>query len=103
MQSLLQRRDLVQVLTADPIKSDLKITDEQSRELRDYQVQMQEDLQREIAKLQDKARSRLLSKLNPSQKKQVEEMIGDTFVFQNSRDKAEGRAKGKGKTYGKGK
>ncbi|MDC0294807.1 hypothetical protein OAK98_05355, partial [Mariniblastus sp.] len=38
MQSLLQRRDLVQVLTADPIKSDLKITDEQSQELRDYQL-----------------------------------------------------------------
>ena len=111
MQSLLQRRDLVQVLTADPIKSDLKITDEQSQELRDYQVQMQEDLQREIAKLQDKARSRLLSKLNPSQKKEVEEMIGETFVFQNSKGnskgtskgKLEGSAKGKGKSFGKGK
>ncbi|MCP4774761.1 MAG: hypothetical protein GY880_11015 [Planctomycetaceae bacterium] len=111
MQSLLQRRDLVQVLTSDPIKSDLKITDEQSQELRDYQVQMQEDLQREIAKLQDKARSRLLSKLNPSQKKEVEEMIGDTFVFQNARGNAkgnakgklEGKAKGKGKAFGKGK
>jgi hypothetical protein len=111
MQSLLQRRDLVQVLTADPIKSDLEITDEQSQELRDYQVQMQEDLQREIAKLQDKARSRLLSKLNPSQKRQVEEMIGDTFVFQDSVDKAEGKAGkrskggggGKGKASGKGK
>ncbi|MGY8749637.1 MAG: hypothetical protein ACKVHR_16465 [Pirellulales bacterium] len=111
MQSLLQRRDLVQVLTADPIKSDLEITDEQSQELRDYQVQMQEDLQREIAKLQDKARSRLLSKLNPSQKRQVEEMIGDTFVFKDSVDKAEGKAGkrskggggGKGKASGKGK
>ena len=107
MQSLLQRRDLVQVLTSDPIKSDLKITDEQSQELRDYQVQMQEDLQREMAKLQDKARSRLLSKLNPSQKKEVEEMIGDTFVFQNTRGNAkgkpEGKAKGKGKAFGKGK
>ncbi|MDB4564691.1 hypothetical protein N9099_02000 [Mariniblastus sp.] len=110
MQSLLQRRDLVQVLTADPIKSDLKITDEQSQELRDYQVQMQEDLQREIAKLQDKARSRLLSKLSPSQKREVEEMIGETFVFQNpngnsngnSKGKSEGKAKGKGKAFGKG-
>ena len=64
---------------------------------------MQEDLQREIAKLQDKARGRLLSKLNPSQKKQVEEMVGETFVFQGSNDKSQGRAKGKGKAYGKGK
>jgi hypothetical protein len=103
MQSLLQRRDLVQILTSEPIKSDLKITDEQSQELRNYQVQMQEDLQREIAKLQDKARGRLLSKLNPSQKKQVEEMVGETFVFQGSNDKSQGRAKGKGKAYGKGK
>ena len=103
MQSLLQRRDLVQILTSEPIKSDLKITDEQSQELRNYQVLMQEDLQREIAKLQDRARGRLLSKLNPSQKKQVEEMVGETFVFQGSNDKSQGRAKGKGKAYGKGK
>lgn len=107
MQSLLQRRDLVQVLTADPIKSDLKITDEQAQELREYQVQMQEDIQREIAKIQDKARSRLLSKLNPSQKKEIEDMIGETFVFQNSRGyskgKPEGKANVKGKSFGKGK
>lgn len=107
MQSLLQRRDLVQVLTADPIKSDLKITDEQAQELREYQVQMQEDIQREIAKIQDKARSRLLSKLDPSQKKEIEDMIGETFVFQNSRGNSKGKPEGKpsvkGKSFGKGK
>jgi hypothetical protein len=107
MQSFLRRRNLVDVLTSDPIKSDLKITDRQTEELREYQTEVLQDLQKEIAKLQEKARGRLLSKLDRSQRTQVEEMIGDAFEFSEPvKDKGgpkDGRGKeGKGKE-GKGK
>ena len=99
MQALLQRRGLVDVLTSNPVKSDLEITDQQSNDLKEFEKVVQEDLAKEIAKLQEKARDRLLSKLNPSQKKQAEEMIGDAFVFKNEGNKQAAGGK-KGKWYG---
>ena len=96
MQALLRRRSLVDVLTSDPIRSDLEITEQQSEELRDYEKRVQEDLQKEISQLQEKARGRILSKLNRSQKSQAEEMIGDAFEFQPpSKGKLQGKSKGK--------
>jgi phage-related protein len=103
MQSLLRRRSLVDILTSDPIKSDLEITDRQSDELRDFEKQVQQDLQKEIAKLQEKARGRLLSKLNPSQKKEVENMIGDAFEFSQSAKKPGSKGKGSDPRKKKGK
>ena len=103
MQALLQRRSLVDVLTSDPVKSDLEITAQQSDELRAYEKVVQEDLAKEIAELQAQARDRLLSKLNSTQKKQAQDMIGDAFVFKNEvknkpvRGKKTKRAQWKGK------
>jgi hypothetical protein len=81
MQSQLKRRSLVDILTNDPLKSDLDITDQQSEQLREEEKEIEEDLAREIAKLRERARDRLLSKLKPSQKSEIEKMIGDTFEF----------------------
>ncbi len=81
MQSQLKRRSLVDILTNDPLKSDLDITDQQSEQLREEEKEIEEDLAREIAKLREQARDRLLSKLKPSQKSEVEKMIGDAFEF----------------------
>lgn len=84
MQSQLRRRSLVDILTSDPLKSELVITDRQSDELRQEEKEIEEDLAREIAKLREKARDRLLSKLKPNQKAQVKEMLGDAFDFSKS-------------------
>ena len=84
MQSQLRRRSLVEILTSDPLKSDLEITDNQSDELRLAEKEIEEDLQKQIAKLREKARERLLSTLKPAQKKKVEELIGDTFESSQS-------------------
>ena len=81
MQSQLRRRNLVDILSSDPYRSELKITKDQTLELREAQNEIEADLKKEIAKLREKARDRLLSTLNPDQKKQVESMIGDTFEF----------------------
>lgn len=107
MQALLRRRSLVDVLTSDPVRSDLEITEGQSKELKKFEKEVQKDLAKEIAKLQEKARDRLLSKLNPTQKQQAKEMIGDAFEFsQPAKQKPERIGKGekekkKGKVKGK--
>lgn len=87
MQAQLQRRSLVQILTSNPLKSDLKITDEQSEALKIEEKQIEKDLEKEIAKLRERARDQLLSKLKPTQKAEVKGMIGDAFEFKNKRTK----------------
>ncbi len=91
MQSQLRRRSLVDILTSDPVKSDLEITDRQSQELRQAEREIEEDLRKQIAKLRERARDRLLSKLNRAQKDQVEEMIGESFDFGQSKTKGDRR------------
>lgn len=97
MQSLLRRRSLVDVLTNDPVKSKVKITDEQSDELREAEKEIEAELRRKIAKLQEEAREQLLSRLKPTQKKEVKEMIGDAFEFANAENEAKARSRAKRK------
>jgi len=81
MQSQLQRRSLVEILSSNPFKADLEISDQQLKELRDSNKEIQADLQREIEELREKARKKLLSKLDKNQRNQIEEMLGDRFEF----------------------
>ncbi len=81
MQSLLQRQGLVDVLTSEPVKTDLEISQRQSVELKEFESVVQADLAKEISQLQEKARNRLLAKLTPAQEKQAKEMIGEAFAF----------------------
>lgn len=86
MQSELQRRSLVDVLTSNPVKQQLEITDAQSLELKRSEKEIKEELEREIEKLRTKARQKLISKLNPTQKEAIEKMLGDEYDFK-SKDK----------------
>ncbi len=83
MQSRLRRRSLVDVLTSDPVKTKLEITDDQSTDLKTKEKEIEEELQREIAKLREKAREKLLSSLRPTQKEAVEKMLGDSYEFKS--------------------
>lgn len=100
MQSALRHRSLVDILTSDPVKSKLEVTNQQVEELRQTEKEIEEDILKEIAKLRKAARERLLSKLDSDQKKQVEEMIGDSFEF-SERAKNSDRSKGKSKRQSK--
>ncbi len=77
----LRNRSLVEILTSEPLKSDLKISDPQSEELRQAEREIQQQLEREIAALREKAREQLLSKLNRTQKEKVAEIFGESFEF----------------------
>jgi hypothetical protein len=82
IRSQLRQRSLVDLLTSDPLKSELEISDDQSQQLKQAEQEIQEELAREIAKLQESARKKLLSKLNRSQQERVEEIFGAAFEFQ---------------------
>lgn len=107
-QSLLRNRNFVEVLISDPMRSELDISDRQADALREEQEKIQEDLAKQIAELQDKARQRLIKTLDRSQQEKIDELFGDNFDFGPiERRSAKGRsAKGrsaKGKSGQKGK
>ena len=81
MQSLLRRRSLVDVLTSDPVKTKLDITDDQSSDLKEKEIEIEAELQRDIEKLREQAREKLLSSLRPTQKEEVKKMFGDAYTF----------------------
>ena len=83
MQALLQQSSLVEVLTSDPVKTELEISRDQAKELKEFESIVQADLAKEIAKLREAARSRLLAKLSPTQEKRAKELIGEVFVFES--------------------
>lgn len=90
-QSELRRKSLVGILTSDPVKADLEITDEQTEELREAEKEIAAEMEEEIKKLREKAKQKLLSRLKPNQKKEVEEMIGDAYDFPKQEENPRGR------------
>jgi len=95
MQSLLRRRSFIDVLTSDPVKTKLEITDDQSSDLKEKEKEIEEELQREIAKLREQAREKLLSSLRPTQKEAVEKMFGEAYAFPAEKKRRTGKSKSK--------
>ncbi len=85
-QSQLRRRSLVEILTSEPIKTRLDITDNQSDELKDAEREIREDLEQQILKLREQAQKRLLAKLKPEQREKAEQIFGEAFEFQSAKD-----------------
>ena len=96
MQSLLRRRSFIDILTSDPVKTKLEITEEQSTDLKQKEKEVEEELQREIAKLRERAREKLLSSLKQPQKDAVEKMFGETYEFK-AKEKVKANPKSKRK------
>ncbi len=84
MQNQMRRRSIVDVLTTDPLATKLKITDEQKKDLKRAEKEIEDELAREIAELRKKARKKLLSNLSRTQRNKLEEIVGDDFQFSNS-------------------
>jgi hypothetical protein len=93
LHSELRRRSFVEILTNDPVKSKLEITDQQSQRLRDTEKQIEADLQKEIARLRVEAREKLLAELDSSQRTEVETMFGDVIEFEAPATKKKARKK----------
>lgn len=93
-QNQLRRLSLVEILTREPMKSNFAITDRQGDDLKEQEIQIEAELEKQIAELRENARKKLLNVLNSRQQKEVEEWIGESFEFQNESNKSQ-RKKGK--------
>lgn len=85
MQNLLRQRSLVDVITSDPVKTELEVTDEQTKILREEEKKIREELEKKIAKLRMQARDRLLGKLRADQAEKVKMMIGEATGMEAQR------------------
>lgn len=84
--SQLQRQSIARLLTSDPVKSELEISDEQSEELLEAEEDIEAELEKEIEQLREKAREKLLSKLKASQRQKAEELLGEDFDFSQPKE-----------------
>ena len=80
-QSQLRTQSLARLLTSEPIKSQLDISDEQKSDLIQAEKEIERELQEKIDELQKKAREKLLGKLKRKQQEKVKNLFGDTFEF----------------------
>lgn len=104
MQALLRNQSLVDLLTKDPVKTRLAITDRQVQSLRAEEQKIEQDLQKEIAKLRAKARQRLIRQLDPGQQVEAKQLIGEAFEFANPPERSRKKGqKSKPKSGYKGK
>lgn len=85
--SQLQRKSIARLLTSDPIKSELEISEQQSAELLEAEENIEAELEKEIAQLREEAREKLLAKLKASQREKAEELLGEKFDFSQPRKK----------------
>lgn len=90
-QSLLRRRSLVDLLTSNPLRDQLEISDRQADDLREAEEEVEREIQEEIAKLREKARKRILDNLSREQQDQVDEIFGDAFEFARPSPKTSGK------------
>jgi hypothetical protein len=75
--SRLRYRSLAELLTSEPLKTRLEISDEQADTLNQAEEEIDRELAEQIAKLRVEARDRLLDRLKRRQREQVEEIFGD--------------------------
>jgi hypothetical protein len=73
------RRGVADVLTKDPLASELQLTNEQKVKLRETAEAVEKELAEEITKLRAKAKTKLFAELNMDQQKRLSEILGDDF------------------------
>ena len=92
--SQLQRKSIAALLTSDPVKTELNISDDQSEELLAAEEEIEAELAKEIEQLREKAREKLLSKLKSSQREKAEELLGEEFDFSQPKKDSEKKNRG---------
>ncbi|MBL8854727.1 MAG: hypothetical protein JNK57_12235 [Planctomycetaceae bacterium] len=72
----LRRKTLATLLSENPLKETLQVTDQQAQDLQEFETKLNDELAKEIARLEYSARLKLLKRLNPTQQSQAEEILG---------------------------
>ena len=79
------RGGVSRALLGGSLAEELDITDSQKEKLQKKAEELEAEMRDKLAKLRDEARKELLGVLSPAQQKKFEEMVGDSFEFQQSR------------------
>ena len=69
----------VNVLISKSVAEELDIDEEQKKQLRKRASELKSEMEKEIARLKDKYREKLIRELRPEQRKKLKEMVGDEF------------------------
>ena len=93
-QAQLRRRSFAEILTSQPLKEELEISDSQKDLLLEQEEEIEAELREQIAELRLKAREKLISNLEPAQQTQAKELLGEEFDFSSlSRGEKQDRKK----------
>jgi Spy/CpxP family protein refolding chaperone len=82
---LMRRQGTGGALANEALAETLGITPEQQQRLRAKQEKVAKDVQKRIAEIHREAREEVLSVLTPTQRKKLEEMLGEPFDTQVER------------------
>ena len=94
VQAQLRRRSFAEILTSQPLKEELEISDSQKDLLLEQEEEIEAELREQIAELRLKAREKLISNLEPAQQTQAKELLGEEFDFSSlSRGEKQDRKK----------
>jgi hypothetical protein len=91
----MSRRGVADVLTNDPLASELGLTEEQKESLRETAEEVEKELAEEMAKLRAKAKAKLFAKLDKKQQEKLSEILGDEFNGEAVRPEAPRKYAGK--------
>ncbi len=84
LQSEMKMRGDSAALTGKKLAEALDIDDEQKKKIEEKAKELKTQLQKDIEKLKEKARSVLLDELSSEQRKKLESMLGEQFQFKQS-------------------
>lgn len=80
----MRRQRPIDVLTSEPLATELGLTDEQQESLREEARKIEEELAREIAELRSKARDKLFARLDQTQQKKLSQIVGNDFEYRTA-------------------
>lgn len=80
-QMTLKNRGTAGALASVKFKEALGLSDEEVENIKARSQEIQADLEKEIAKLREKAKKDLLKELTPAQRKKMDEIMGDEFEY----------------------
>jgi len=75
---------LVDLLTTDPLAKELNLDEKKREALKVDAKKIDEELEKQIAKLRAEARKKIVGKLSLKQQKQLKDLLGTSFLFQKS-------------------
>ena len=82
-QTQMAKRSVVDVLTSEPVASELNLSDKQKADLRKAAHEIEQEFAREVAKLRTKAKQKLFSRLKSDQQRKLSKIVGDEFDYQS--------------------